>query len=103
MHIRKSRNKIHCSILDLQLNRGSVPTRATNGCHSVVLNKIVHRKPSDPPQPDDRGWLTRTSWCDDRKATEENRDGSDSRAVHLAERFRGGAHDGRTSAQPRAG
>jgi hypothetical protein len=35
--------------------------------------------------------LRRTGWRDGRKASEENRDGSDSRAVHFAEQFRGGA------------
>jgi len=36
MHIRKSRNKIHCSILDIPLNKLNVAAMATKDHHRVV-------------------------------------------------------------------
>jgi hypothetical protein len=45
MHNGKSRNKIRCSILAVQLNKLNVAAMATKGRHRVGLNEIVHRKP----------------------------------------------------------
>jgi seryl-tRNA(Sec) selenium transferase len=85
------------------IEQRSVTARATNGRHAVVLNETIHAKAKAICHSLAMEQLRRRAGAMIARLRKKNRDGSDSRAVHLAERFRGGAHDGRTSAQPGAG
>ena len=85
------------------VERTRVTAVATNRRHVVVLNGVVHRKLKRSATAWRMTAIEAQELAGGRRASQENRDGSDSRAVHAAEHFRGGAHDGRTSAQPRAG